>query len=101
MKPTQLSLYRVFIVLFAFLTFSAQAGLPARVDGQPLPSLAPMLERAMPAVVNIATLGHVEVRQNPLFQDPFFRHFFRFPTSPRNAAPRAWARGSLSMPSAV
>lgn len=95
MKPTQLSLYRVFIVLFAFLTFSAQAGLPARVDGQPLPSLAPMLERAMPAVVNIATLGHVEVRQNPLFQDPFFRHFFQVPDQPQKRRTQSLGSGVI------
>ncbi|MGD8673190.1 MAG: serine endoprotease DegQ, partial [Thiogranum sp.] len=30
------------------------AALPASVDGQPLPTLAPMLSEATPAVVNIA-----------------------------------------------
>ncbi|RVU85670.1 trypsin-like serine protease [Leucothrix sargassi] len=33
------------------------AALPSSVNGQPLPSLADMLERAMPAVVDIATEG--------------------------------------------
>ncbi|UDG74179.1 trypsin-like peptidase domain-containing protein [Achromobacter sp. 77] len=32
----------------------ARAALPLAVDGQPLPSLAPMLERVTPAVVNIS-----------------------------------------------
>ena len=41
------------LVLFAPL----QAALPIAVDGQQLPSLAPMLERTTPAVVNIATRG--------------------------------------------
>lgn len=35
----------------------AVAKLPQAVDGQALPSLAPMLERATPAVVSIAVLG--------------------------------------------
>ncbi|MBS1221984.1 MAG: 2-alkenal reductase [Proteobacteria bacterium] len=40
------------------------AALPAAVDGQPLPTLAPMLERATPAVVNIATESRVALRRN-------------------------------------
>ncbi len=53
--------------------------MPPYVDGQPLPSLAPMLERAMPAVVNISTSTNIRVSENPLMQDPFFREFFNVP----------------------
>jgi len=35
-----------------------------------------MLEKVLPGVVNIATSGTVAVNQNPLYNDPFFRHFF-------------------------
>ncbi len=56
------------------------AGLPAFVDGEPLPSLAPMLEQTTPAVVNISTTGSVRVA-NSLFEDPFFKHFFDLPGS--------------------
>lgn len=59
-----------------FLAPPVWAVLPTGVDGQPLPSLAPILEKATPAVVNIATRGSVRVRSNPLFKDPFFRRFF-------------------------
>lgn len=55
---------------------SAEASLPPVVDGQPLPSLAPMLERATPAVVNIATSGTIEMSEHPLMRDPFYRFFF-------------------------
>jgi serine protease Do/serine protease DegQ len=41
-----------------------------------------MLEKVTPAVVNIATEGHVELRMNPLFNDPFFRRFFNLPDQP-------------------
>ncbi|MCC6202448.1 MAG: DegQ family serine endoprotease [Gammaproteobacteria bacterium] len=58
---------------------SAIAALPAAVNGEPLPSLAPMVERVTPAVVNIATRGTVTVRTNPLLNDPFFRRFFDIP----------------------
>jgi serine protease Do/serine protease DegQ len=60
-----------------------QAALPVAVDGQPLPTLAPMLERATPAVANIATQSRVTLRRNPLLDDPFFRHFFNIPDQPR------------------
>ena len=74
----------------------AQAMLPhATGDGQPLPSLAPMLEEVSPAVVNIATHTRVRSHQNPLMEDPFFRRFFNVPEQ-RGQAPerRATSAGS-------
>ena len=44
-------------------------------DGNQLPSLAPMLEKVNPAVVNISTFA-TRQQMNPLLNDPFFRHFF-------------------------
>ncbi|MBK8509346.1 MAG: DegQ family serine endoprotease [Candidatus Competibacteraceae bacterium] len=58
-----------------------QALLPSAVDGQSLPTLAPMLEQAAPAVVNIGTESRAT--RNPLLDDPFFRRFFNFPDQPR------------------
>ncbi|OOG25976.1 serine endoprotease DegQ [Thioalkalivibrio denitrificans] len=73
----------VFVVLFALGVASlANAGLPVEVDGEPLPSLAPMLDRTVPTVVNLATRGRV-VEQSPLLDDPFFRRFFDMPQAPR------------------
>ncbi len=59
------------------------AGMPPYIDGQPLPSLAPMLEHATPAVVNISTSTNIQVSENPLMQDPFFRQFFNIPNQSR------------------
>ncbi|MDC0039145.1 DegQ family serine endoprotease [Gammaproteobacteria bacterium] len=74
----------LFVVVFPMGAVRAQAGLPAIVDGAPLPSLAPMVETVLPAVVNISTRGRVSMRENPLMQDPFFRRFFGAPeTQPR------------------
>jgi Do/DeqQ family serine protease len=53
----------------------AISSLPAAVDGQPLPSLAPMLQKVMPAVVSVNTKQVVRVR-NPFANDPFFRRMF-------------------------
>jgi len=52
-----------------------QGGLPLQ---QGMPSLAPMLKQATPAVVNIAVTAKAEA-PNPLLQDPFFRRFFDVP----------------------
>jgi len=57
------------------LAIPATAALPASVAGQAVPSLAPMLDRAMPAVVSVNTKQVVRVR-NPYFNDPFFRRLF-------------------------
>ncbi|HEC73284.1 MAG TPA: DegQ family serine endoprotease, partial [Methylophaga aminisulfidivorans] len=48
-----------------------------------MPTLAPMLERTQPAVVNIASQSMVKVRDNPLQNDPFFRRFFDLPEQPK------------------
>ena len=53
----------------------AAAALPTAVDGQALPSLAPMLRQVMPAVVSVHTKQRVAV-SNPFFNDPFFRRMF-------------------------
>jgi len=64
---------------------SASTALPTQVDGQPLPSLSPVIQRVAPAVVNIGVRGTVAAPQNPFFDDPFFRRFFGMPPG---AAPR-------------
>ena len=66
----------LWLILASAQTFAG--GLPVAIDGEPLPSLAPMLEQTTPAVVNISTRGTVNT-PNPLFEDPFFRHFFDLP----------------------
>ena len=69
------------------LSVVVHAAIPAAIDGQPLPSLAPMLQRVQGAVVNIATEAEVTIRRqaNPFLDDPFFRRFFdQQPTQPRS-----------------
>ena len=61
----------------------ANAALPAApVADSPMPSLAPMVKRVSPSVVNIATRGTIKEKpgqRNPLMDDPFFRRFFDVP----------------------
>ncbi len=62
----------------SFLGTVPQAAVPTEVDGEPLPSLAPMLERTTTGVVNVATYQQMR-HLNPLLSDPFYRRFFRIP----------------------
>jgi serine protease Do/serine protease DegQ len=67
-------------LLSLLLALPLRAALPVSVEGQQLPSLAPMLERITPAVVNIATRGKTRQRIDlSLPSDPLFRRFFDIP----------------------
>jgi len=72
----------------------AHATLPAAVDGQAVPSLAPMLERVVPAVVNINSKTHVRVN-NPFMNDPFFRQFFGMQNMPRERVEQSLGSGVI------
>ncbi len=71
------------------------ADLPLAVGGHPLPSLAPVIEKASPAVVNIATESRVKLRQNPLLNDPFFRRFFGVPNRPTERKAQSLGSGVI------
>ncbi|HEY1590067.1 MAG TPA: Do family serine endopeptidase [Rhodanobacter sp.] len=73
---------------------SPAAALPAAVDGQPMPSLAPMLEHVTPAVVNISTKTRVAV-SNPYFNDPVFRQFFGLPDTPQERTEQSLGSGVI------
>ncbi|MGD8976983.1 MAG: serine endoprotease DegQ, partial [Gammaproteobacteria bacterium] len=80
------SRYAIGLLLALSVAATARAALPVSVEGQDMPTLAPMIERVAPAVVNIATSGSVEVQsfRNPFMEDPFFRRFFEMePDQPR------------------
>lgn len=59
---------------------AAQAALPDTVGGRPVISLAPLVEAASPAVVNIR-VSQTVTRSNPLGDDAF-RRFFGIPDVP-------------------
>jgi len=73
------------------------AGLPLALDGETLPSLAPMLEDVLPSVVNISTEGRVSAGGSPFQSDPFFERFFnRRPDSqPRQRRTRSLGSGVI------
>ena len=66
---------RLFVAgILLVVSGNVAAQMPATVDGQPVPSLAPLVERVSPAVVNIR-VSQTVVQRNPFADDPFWRFF--------------------------
>lgn len=84
------------LIILALILFSgpALAALPVAVDGQPLPSLAPVLKEVTPSVVNVYTRTRVRVR-SPLLDDPIFRRFFNVPDTPRERVSQSLGSGVI------
>jgi S1-C subfamily serine protease len=64
---------------------------PRVLAGPAEESLAPLVRKTAPAVVNIAVLQPSPAQQNPLLQDPFYRRYFGVPDA---ALQPAMAAGS-------
>ena len=77
-KKTRLIIPSLILALATLATLgSANAALPQSVKGQPVTSLAPLVEEASPAVVNIRVSQTVTRRNS--FGDDAFRRFFGLP----------------------
>src|SRR6201994_2632915 len=79
------------ILALGLAALPAEAGLPILND---VPTLAPVVDKVVLGVVNIAVSGSVEV-QNPLMSDPFFRQFFRLPNQPLRRQVQAAGSGVI------
>ncbi|HBF07146.1 MAG TPA: serine endoprotease DegQ [Gammaproteobacteria bacterium] len=67
-------------VSLLFLSLPSYAALPFfGKNDSAKPTLAPMIQEVSPAVVNISVQAKSKVINNPLLNDPFFRHFFNLP----------------------
>jgi len=75
-----------FIPLFATALGLATLSTPVKADntpsshlsfanGQAIPTLAPMLKKVLPSVVNISTKGSINTNQNTLRNSPFFQQY--------------------------
>ena len=96
-----------FVLVFLFMAIAAVIGgvvarmlpvteassptAPRMLAGPAEESLAPLVRKTAPAVVNIAVLQPSPAQQNPLLQDPFFRRYFGVPDA---ALQPAMAAGS-------
>ena len=86
---------RTVVLLLAFAVAAAapvEAQWPYADGSGGKPTLAPLLKRVTPAVVNIAVIDETPVPRNPMFNDPFFRRFFDLPPQRR---PRSRPRQSV------
>ena len=68
----------------AAVSLPALAQPPAQAGQlEPVPTLAPLVEKVTPAVVNIAVESKAPAEDNPILRDPFFRKFFNIPEMPQ------------------
>lgn len=92
MRQTFYLLLMMLAAISGIAPSSATAALPVAVDGNELPSLAPVLDRVTPSVVNVYTSTRVRVR-SPLLDDPFFRRFFNVPDRARERVSQSLGSG--------
>jgi Do/DeqQ family serine protease len=77
MRPQACAFLAAALIGASLCGVAGAAALPEKVGDTPVPSLAPIVKKVSPAVVNIATRGTLrETRRNPVFDDPIFRRFF-------------------------
>ncbi|HYD55604.1 MAG TPA: Do family serine endopeptidase [Burkholderiales bacterium] len=67
------------LAVLALVPATGYAQIPAVATRDGVPTLAPVLDKVTPAVVNIAVLQRSPEDQNPMLRDPFFRRFFGLP----------------------
>ena len=94
MKPNSMIRIAAVLMLLFLSPPVSWSALPAAIEGKELPTLAPMLQRVTPAVVNIATQGRV-VERSPLLDDPFFRRFFDIPEQRRERRTQGLGSGVI------
>ena len=87
------------LAMLAGPALRAAAAIPAQTtqaDDAPLPSLAPMVRRVTPTVVNVATRGSITESSpaNPLLADPAFNRFFDVPQARGGHSPQFQSAGS-------
>lgn len=67
---------RALMAVWILLPVAADAATLPMPSKDGIPTLAPLLRKVTPAVVNISVRVAAPARQNPLMRDPFFRRFF-------------------------
>ena len=86
-KIQSFSLFRVWVTTSLLLLLTTSAVAHER-------SLAPVLKKVTPAVVNISVSANRGTQRNPFFDDPFFRRFFNIPDQAPQQPRRSQSVGS-------
>jgi serine protease DegQ len=77
-----------FVAVAPRVHVEAQPAIPIAAESSQRPSLAPLLKRVTPAVVNIAVTATAESDDNALVLDPLLRRFFDIPAQPSQPMPK-------------
>lgn len=73
----------------------AQAAAPMLDNERGVLTIAPVLEKVTPGVVNISVITKVAEQPNPLLQDPFFRRFFGGQAQPQQREAKSAGSGVI------
>lgn len=76
MKSNAVDLLAPLIVLMGVVSGVSNARSAQLLTEEGFPTLAPLIEKVTPAVVNISVSSLAPAQQNPLLRDPFFKRFF-------------------------
>lgn len=74
---------------------TSNAAAPMLDDQRGVLTIAPLLDRVTPGVVNISVTTVVAEQRNPLLDDPFFRRFFGVPSQPRERQAQSAGSGVI------
>ena len=77
--PRKPNLFLAICLLVLAISHDAWARTDFMDENRGVLTVAPLIEKAAPAVVNISVRTHVPAAENPLYRDPFFRRFFGLP----------------------
>jgi Do/DeqQ family serine protease len=71
------------------------------IKGEEKTTYAPVVKKASPAVVSIASFQVTQQQRNPFFDDPFFRFFFEGDAVPRAQVERSLGSGVIVDPKGI
>ncbi len=83
---------KITFLLMLVVVATTQAALPTAVNGQTVPSLAPILEKVTPAVVNINTKSVQYVRSR---NSEFYSWFYGLPNTPQERVTQSLGSGVI------
>ncbi len=91
-QTIRMHMKNICLTALLMLTAPLHATLPAAVNGQPVPSLAPVLEQVTPAVVNINTQSIQYVRSR---NSEFYSWFYGLPNTPQERVTQSLGSGVI------
>ena len=83
---------KITLLLAVMITGLVQAALPTEVNGQAVPSLAPILEQVTPAVVNIHSTSRQQIRSRG---QSFYSWFYGLPNVPQERVTQSLGSGVI------